>query len=340
MNITKIQSLGAFLMACAVAGSAAAQPLTVYSYRHYEADEKLFDQFTSETGIPVNVVKAKAGTLVERLKAEGSQTPADVLITADVARLQIAKDDGLLRPVESETLVSRIPAHLRDPDNHWFGFTKRARVIVYEPSRVDAAELSTYEDLADPKWRGRIVVRSSSNVYNQSLLASIIAHRGEASAFEWARGIRRNMARAPQGSDRDQMRAVAKGLADCAIVNTYYVGLMQNSSDPKDQAVGNQLEIFFPNQNGRGTHINVSGAGVTRHSDNPAAAVAFLEFLASDQAQASFPAATSEYPVVDGVPWSDQQIAWGTFKEDTVPLSQLGTHNAEAIRIFNRAGWE
>jgi len=335
---TKI--LSTLIFACALVGSSVAQTLTVYSYRHYEADKKLFNQFTSETGIPVKVVKAKAGTLVERLKAEGSQSPADILMTADVARLQIAKNEGLLQAVDSETLVSRIPGHLRDPDNHWFGFTKRARVIVYEPSRVDGAELSTYEDLADPKWRGRIVARSSSNVYNQSLLASLIAHHGEASALEWARGIRRNMARAPQGSDRDQMRAVAKGLADLAIVNTYYVGLMQNSSDPKDRAVGNQLKVFFPNQDGRGSHVNISGAGVTRHSRNRVAALDFLEFLASDRAQASFPAATSEYPVVDGVPWSEQQIAWGVFKEDTVALSELGARNAEAIRLFNRAGWE
>jgi len=325
-----------FTAVCAQATSG----LTVYSYRHYPSDAVLFAKFTEQTGIEVNVVKTKAGTLLERLKAEGEQTPADVIITSDAGRLHLAKAAGVLQPIQSELLQQRIPEHLRDPDNCWFGFTQRARVIVYAPDRVDVDALSTYENLAEPQWRGRLLVRSSANIYNQSLLASIIAAKGETAALAWAKAIRSNMARAPQGSDRDQMRAVYKGLADVALVNTYYVGLLQNSDNPQDRKVGNSLKIFFPNQQGRGAHVNVSGAGVIRATRNLAAATALLEFLASDEAQRTFPATTYEYPVVAGVAWSDQQQSWGTFKADTVNLEKLGEYNSQAVRLFNLAGWE
>ncbi len=329
-------------MLAAMSGATAllAESITVYSHRHYEADDALFARFTEETGIEVHVVKAGADELIERMRAEGANSPADVFITADAGRLVRAENAGLLQPVRSSILEERIPAHLRDPEGHWFGFTKRARVIVYAHDRVDADELSTYEALADRRWRGRILMRSSSHIYSQSLLASLIDAMGEKEAEEWARTMRRNLARRPQGSDRDQMRAVAAGLADIAIVNTYYVGLLTRSSDAGDRAAAEAVTIFFPNQENRGTHVNISGAGIAKASDNPAAALRLLEFLVSDEAQSRFPQATNEYPVVESVAWSPLQEAWGQFREDTLDLEILGERNADAVRIFNRTGWE
>ncbi|WOO39557.1 Fe(3+) ABC transporter substrate-binding protein [Rubellicoccus peritrichatus] len=323
-----------------LSGASANEEITLYTHRHYESDQALFEQFEKETGIDVKVVKASADSLMERLKAEGGNTPADVLITADAGRLHKAKEQGLLQPVESEVLIERIPANLRDPDNNWFGFTERARIIAYAKDRVKPEELSTYEALAEPQWRGRVLARSSSNIYNQSLLASIIAADGEKEAYKWASGVRKNMARPPQGSDRDQMRAVAAGLGDVAIVNTYYLGLLLNSDNPKDKKVGESLGVFFPNQKGRGTHINISGAGVVANASNPDGGKRFLEFLASDQAQESFPESSYEYPAVEGIQWSPLLESWGQFKQDDLSLSELGALNAEAIRVFNRAGWE
>ena len=314
--------------------------VTLYTHRHYEADEKLFAEFAKESGIKVNVVKSGADQLMERLKQEGENSPADLLMTADAGRLHRAKASGLLQPATSEILTKQVPASLRDPDDQWFGFTSRARVIVYSKERVQPAELSTYENLTDKKWRGRILVRSSSNIYNQSLLASMIAAHGEKEALAWVRAVRGNMARAPQGSDRDQMRGVAAGLADIAIVNTYYVGLLKNSSDPKDREVAKKIGVFFPNQDGRGSHINVSGAGVVKTSKNKAEAVKLLEFLASPKAQASFPNATYEYPVVQGIAWSDLLKTWGDFKPDSLNLAKLGELNKAAVKLFGKAGWE
>lgn len=319
---------------------AAEDPLVVYSHRHYESDDALFDTFTRETGIEVRVVKAGAGELLERLKSEGANTAADVLITADAGRLVEAKNAGLLAPVDSQTLRERIPATYRDPDGQWFGFTLRARILVYAPDRVSPDDLSTYEALADPQWRGRLLVRSSANIYNQSLMASLIAARGEKAAGEWAREVRQNMARPPQGSDRDQIRAVAAGLGDVALVNTYYVGLLLNSPDPKDRRVAREVDLFFPNQEGRGTHVNISGGGVLKASDQKEAAVRLLEFLASDRAQNVFPHATYEYPVVEDIEWSDLQKSWGDFKADDLNVSELGRRKTEAVKGFNRAGWE
>lgn len=326
-------------VAVALALPAFANELTLYSHRHYESDDALFAAFTKQTGIKINVVKAGADELIERLKAEGANTPADILITADAGRLVRAEKEGLLQPVQSKSLEDRIPASLRDPEGHWFGFTKRARVIIYAKDRVKPSDLSTYEDLADGKWRGRILARSSANIYNQSLLAAMIAHHGQAKAQEWARAVRGNMARPPQGSDRDQLRAVAAGLGDVAIVNTYYFGLLVNSTEAADRAAAAKLAVFFPNQNDRGTHVNISGAGVTKASKNREAAVKLLEFLASDEAQKVFPIETSEYPAVPSAEWSALQKSWGQFKEDTLNLSVLGELNEEAVRTFNRAGW-
>ncbi|MEM7396799.1 MAG: extracellular solute-binding protein, partial [Verrucomicrobiota bacterium] len=231
MNRLKLALLG--LVTWSIAAPLHAEEITLYSHRHYPSDDALFKRFTEKTGINVNVVKAKADELIERLKAEGENTPADIFMTADAGRLERAKAGGLLKAAPSTTLQSRIPSTFRDPDDTWFGFTKRARIIAYAKDRVKPSELSTYEDLMEKKWKGRILVRSSSNIYNQSLMASMIAAHGEQKATEWAGKIRNNMARAPQGSDRDQMRAVAAGLGDVALVNTYYVGLLLNSSSAK-----------------------------------------------------------------------------------------------------------
>jgi iron(III) transport system substrate-binding protein len=314
--------------------------VNLYTHRHYEADETLFEAFTSKTGIEVNIVKAEADELIERLKSEGAGSPADLLITADAGRLERAQQAGLLRPVTSEILQRDIPAHLRESDGHWFGLTARARVIAYAKDRVTPAELSTYEALAERTWKGRLLSRSSSNIYNQSLLASIIAHSGDDAALAWARGVRANMARPPQGSDRDQMRAVAAGLADVAIVNTYYLGLLANSEDPADRQVAQKIGIFFPNQGGRGAHINISGAGVTRHAKNPENAIVLLEFLVATEQQSAFASANFEYPVNPAAEWSPLTTNWGTYKADTLNLGELGTHNAAAVKTFDLAGWE
>ena len=332
--------LALFITVLATCFSAAAETLTLYSHRHYQSDSELFERFTEKTGIEVKVVKASADELIERLKAEGENSPADILIAADAGRLQRAKAAGVLQPLSSEILFERIPAAYRDPDNTWFGFTLRARVFAYAADRVDASELGSYEDLANKNWRGRLLIRSSANIYNQSLLASMLAHHGEEKAQAWAAAVRKNMARPPQGSDRDQMRAVAAGLGDLAVVNTYYVGLLLRSDNPKDREVARSLSIHFPNQDDRGTHVNVSGAGMARHSPNPEAALKFLEFLSSDEAQKTFPQTTSEYPVVGDVPWSDLQLVWGEFKKDSLNLNTLGNLNTQAVQTFNKAGWE
>ncbi len=335
-----IHSLSFIALACSLAPCLQAGEITLYSHRHYESDDALYAKFTDQTGIKVNVVKAGADELIERLKSEGENTEADIFITADAARLHLAKTAGVLSPVDSGVLAKRIPAHLRDADNQWFGFTMRARIIAYAKDRVKPEELSTYEALAEPNWKGRVLARSSSNVYNQSLLASVIAEHGREKATEWARGVRGNMARPPQGSDRDQARAVVAGLGDVAIVNTYYMGLLANSEDEADHKVANSIGIFFPNQDGRGAHVNVSGGGLIKNSDNKEDAIKFLEFLASDEAQKSFPGTTYEYPVVEGIEWSDLMKSWGEFKQDPLSLTKLGENNATAVEVFNEVGWE
>ncbi len=319
--------------------NAASNELMLYSHRHYPSDDILYEKFKEKTGIQIKVVKGDADQLIERIKAEGKNCPADLFITADAGRLERAKSLGLLQSIESDTLKLRIPESLRDPQSQWFGFTMRARVIVYAKDRVNPKELSTYEDLTDPKWKGRILVRGASSVYNQSLLASIIAAHDENYATEWARKICANMARPPQGADREQIRAVAEGLGDIAIVNTYYLGLLTTSVAEADRKAAEKVEIFFPNQNDRGTHVNVSGGGVVKTSKNVDAARMFLEFLISDEVQAIFPQTSCEYPVVSSVPWPELQKKWGEFKRDTLNVSKLGELNTQAVRCFNKAGW-
>ena len=314
--------------------------INIYSHRHYDSDKILFKRFTEKTGIEVNVVKGSADQLIERLINEGENSPADILLTVDAGRLYRAKIANILEPVKSPILKNNIPYNFRDPENYWFGFSVRARVFVYSKDRVKPSELSTYEDLANSKWKGRIVVRSSSNIYNQSLMSSIIEANGSKEAHKWAKAIRGNMARAPRGNDRDQARAVASGIADVAIMNTYYIGKLKNSKDPKDREVANNVAVFFPNQNDRGTHVNISGGGLVKTSKNKKNAIKFLEFLSSSEAQDVFGNINYEYPVNIKNNKSELLKSWGDFKIDELNLSNLGKRNSEAVKIFDKAGWE
>lgn len=315
--------------------------VNLYSARKEALIKPLLERFTERTGIEVNLVTGSADALIKRLEVEGRNTPADLLITVDAGRLHRAREAGLFRSIESATLTERVPAHLRHEEGQWFGLSQRARVIAYSRERVDSAELSTYLALADDRWKDRICVRSSDNIYNQSLLASMVAAHGEERAAEWARSVVENMARRPQGGDRDQVMAVAAGVCDVAIINTYYYGRMRSESAQADQReAAARVALFFPNQAGRGTHVNVSGAGVTRHAKRPGNAVRLLEFLVGDDAQEWYAEVNHEYPVVPSAPVSEAVRAWGyPFKQDRLPLSRLGELNATAVRIFDRAGW-
>jgi iron(III) transport system substrate-binding protein len=312
--------------------------VNVYSHRHYDSDVKLFAAFTKQTNIKVNVVKADADGLMHRMELEGESSPADLLLTVDAGRLYRAKEKGLLQPITSELIQKAIPSHLRDTDNQWFCLTKRARIIVYAKERINPTQLSTYEDLTSPKWKGKILIRSSDNTYNQSLLASMIAHKGEDSAKIWAEGIVKNMAREPKGNDTDQVTALVVGEGDLAIVNTYYVAKMLLAEETK--SFKNKIGVFFPNQTDRGAHFNVSGAGVAKYSPNKSNAIKLLEFLCSEQAQLIFAEANQEYPVREGVALSPILASFGKFKEDTLDLSLLGKYNSSAVKIFDKVGWK
>lgn len=314
--------------------------VNLYTNRHYDTDKLLLDKFEEQTNIQVNVLKGGSDELIEKITREGEDTSADLLITADAGRLHRAKSKGLLQPLEDDTLFNNIPENLRDAENYWFGLTVRGRVLVYSKDRVDPTELSTYEDLADEKWEDRILVRSSSNIYNQSLLASFIEIHGEEWATEWAAGVVDNMARKPQGNDRAQATAIASGEGDIAIMNTYYLGKMLNSSNEEEVKVAKQLEIFFPSQETTGTHINVSGIGLTKHAKNKENAIKLMEYLSSVEAQEMFAQANYEYPVNPKVEPSELLSSWGEFKPQDINLSKLGENNTKAYMIFNRVGWK
>ena len=314
--------------------------LNIYTHRHYDSDKILFQKFTDFTGIDINIIKGSADQLIQRLENEGMNSPADILLTVDAGRLHRAKNKGLLQSISSDVLIRNIPEQMRDKDNYWFGLSVRARVIVYSKERVSKQELSSYEDLANPKWKGRLAIRSSNNIYNQSLLASIIAANGSDEALKWVKSVRENMARKPRGNDRDQIRAVASGIADIGVVNTYYVGLLENSSNGNDVKVAEKVAIFFPNQSDRGTHINVSGGGVTKSSKNKSEAIFFLEFLTLESSQNTFAKNNYEYPLRFDKKNSDLISKWGNFKSDEIHLSKLGENNAEAVKLFDKAAWE
>jgi iron(III) transport system substrate-binding protein len=327
----------AALVALTAQAPAQAAEVNLYSSRHYQTDEELYKDFTKATGIKVNVIQAGGSDLIQRLQREGRNSPADVFLTEDAGVIGRADVGGLLQPVKSAALEKAIPPNLREPNGNWFGFTQRARVIMYHKDRVQPAQLSTYEDLADPKWKGKILIRSSSNAYNQSLVASLMQAHGAQHTEQWAKGIVANMARAPQGGDRDQITAMLAGEGDIVVSNTYYLGHLMKDDPKRFEKVG----VFFPNQNDRGTHVNVSGGGVTRYAPNKDNAVKFLEFLATAEAQKVFAEANFEYPVRVGVPMSPVIAAWGTdFKRDPLNVGVLAKTNAEAVRLMDRAGWK
>lgn len=318
---------------------AIAQEVNLYSYRQEALIKPLIDAFTAKTKIKVNLVSGGEDALIERLKAEGDASPADLLITVDAGRLVRAKELGLFQPVKSAVIESTVPAAYRDPDGTWTALSLRGRPIMYSVERVKPADLSTYEDMANAKWKGKICVRSSGHIYNQSMLATMIESQGSAKAEAWAKGVGENLARKPAGGDRDQLKAIAAGECDLALSNTYYLAGMAQSKDPADLDVAKKVKIFWPNQNDRGAHVNVSGIGVTKSSKNVANAVQFIEFMLSDEAQKIHAEVVGEFPIKAGIQRSEIVASFGTFKADNAPLAALAKNNAEAVRIFDRTGW-
>ncbi|MHA3026950.1 Fe(3+) ABC transporter substrate-binding protein [Chromohalobacter israelensis] len=329
----------ALLAGAIFAGDALAEEVNIYSARHYDSDQALYDAFTEKTGIDVNILEGDSDQLIERIRREGAASPADIMLTVDAGRLWRAEQAGVFQGIESDVLNERLPDAMRHPEGKWFGFSQRVRAIFYDPDDIDPANLKRYEDLADPRFEGDICIRSSNNIYNQSLLASMIAHHGMDDAEAWAQGVVDNMARDPEGGDTDQIRGVASGECDIAVANHYYYVRLLESDDASDRETAESVEILLPNQDGRGAHVNVGGAGVVADAPNRDNAIRFLEFLASDEAQRLFAAGNHEFPVVDGVEVDGTLATWGDFKRDALNINALGEHNPEAIRIFDRVGW-
>jgi iron(III) transport system substrate-binding protein len=317
---------------------AIAGEVNLYSARHYDTDLVLYDAFTAATGITVNLIEGSGDALQARIEAEGMNSPADLFLTVDAGRLHRAEVAGLFQPVESGILDERIPEALRHPDDLWFGLTTRARVIFYSVEDGLPEGLATYEDLADPRFEGEICMRTSSNIYNVSLMAELIEVLGEEAAEDWARGIGRNLARPPQGGDTDQLRALAAGECSLAISNTYYWGRLKVSSNPDDNAVAEAIAFIFPNQEDRGTHINISGAGVLVNAPNRDNAVAFVEYLVSDEAQRILADGNNEYPVVAGVEITGPMRDFTDFRSSGVNASVFGNNAALAVAVWDRAG--
>ena len=333
--------LAAALALAIGAGAALADgEVNVYTSRHYKFDDQLYADFTAATGVQVNVIEGKGDELMERMKAEGANSPADVFVTVDAGMLWRAEQAGLFQPTQSDLLTARIPENLRHPDGLWYGFSKRARVFVIDADKVDPALVQRYEDLARPELKGQICIRSSSNIYNLSLLGSIIANDGLEAAEAWAKGVVANMAREPEGGDTDQIKGVAAGACAVAVTNTYYFVRLLTSDKPEEAEMAKKLTLVFPNQEDRGTHVNVSGAGVAANAPNRENAVKLLEFLAGDAAQGYFAQGNNEYPVVEGVAPNAAVVALGQFKEDPINVAQLGQNQPEAQKVFDRAGWK
>ncbi|MDZ7844343.1 MAG: Fe(3+) ABC transporter substrate-binding protein [Anaerolineales bacterium] len=328
------------LAATAIALPVAADSVNVYSARHYDSDDRLYEMFTEQTGIEVNVLEGDSDELIQRIKREGDASPADIMMTVDAGRLWRAEDEGIFQPTESEVLDERIPDRVSHPEGLWFGFSQRLRLVFYNKENFDPDELETYEDLADDRFEGQICIRSSSNIYNQSLVASIIAEHGEAGAKEWAQGLVDNLARSPQGGDTDQIRGAAAGECELAVANHYYYLRLLNSDDPDDREVAEKVGVIFPNQDGRGAHANVGGAGVVDGAPNREAAVKLLEFLSSDEAQRLFAEGNNEYPVVADAALPEALQEWHQdIVLDDVNVSALGRNNPKAVRIMDEVGW-
>lgn len=322
------------------ASQAQAADVNVLSARHYGSDQAIWDAFTRSTGIKVNVVEAEHDQLVQRLKSEGAGSPADVLITVDAGRLAHASDAGLLQPVRIQALDALLPAHLRHPEGHWYGLAVRARVLVYHKDRINPLSIPTYESLADPRLKGKLLTRSGTNIYNLGLVGSIIAAHGVDKTRAWARGIVANLARPPQGGDTDQIKAVAAGVGDVAISNSYYLARLMASEKPEERAIASRLGVVFPNQGDRGTHVNISGAAITKHAPNKANAIRLVEFLVSPEAQRLFTNGSLEYPANPNVAPHPVLASFGSFRQDAVNASAFAKHSVEASRIMDESGWK
>jgi iron(III) transport system substrate-binding protein len=328
---------------CAAAVSAGAQEnvVNIYSGRHYQTDEALYAGFTKATGIKINKIEASEDAIIERIRNEGARSPADVMITVDAGRLWRAEQLGLFQPVKSAALDKRIPDNLREPGGHWFGFSMRARVIAYNKDKVKPGELTTYEQLADPKWKGRVCMRSSTNIYNLSLMGALIDHSGEQKAEQWAKGVRTNLAQEPKGGDTDQLKNVAAGVCDVTVSNQYYYARLARSQKPDEKQAAEKIALVFPNQQTWGTHVNISGAGVLKHAPHRDNAVKFLEYLASDEAQRYFADGNNEWPVVRGVKVDNPVLnALGDFKADRLNVAALGKNQPSSQKIYDRVAWK
>jgi len=316
---------------------AATDEVNVYSYRKPQLIDPLFEAFTQQTGIRVNSVFAKKG-LLQRLKSEGRNSPADLVFTTDIGRLTDIQRAGLTQSVNSPTLRAAVPANYREPQGHWFGLTARARIIVVSKGRVTPGEIEDYEDLVDPLWQGRVCTRSAKHPYMVALTASMIAAHGYAHAKQWLDGLRNNLARRPQGNDRAQVKAIYNGLCDVAVINHYYMAKML--ADPKQKSWAESVRVIFPNQSGRGTHMNVSGVALTKHAPHRDSAIVLMEFLASEQGQALYAKENGEYPVTSGVPWNALQQSWGKFRQDSLSLATIADHRARAVRLADEVGYD
>ena len=317
-----------------------ANEVNLYSARKEKLIKPLLDEFTKKTNIKVNLLTAKADSLLKRLNAEGKNSPADLLITTDAGRLHRAKSLGVLQAVNSAILLKQVPKNLRDPDNYWFGLSLRARPIFYVKDKVNPNNLSSYEDLATKKWHKKICIRSSSNIYNQSLVASMIHHHGNKKTLSWAQQFTKNFAVPPRGGDRDQIKNAAAGMCQIAIANTYYFANMINGNNKQQQNSAAKMALFWPNQNDRGAHVNISGIGLTKAAKNKENAIKLMEFLLNDSSQQWYSQVNYEYPVRDNIALHPTLASWGKFKADTINLSKLGELNSQAVKIMDQAGWK
>ena len=337
----KILSLLAiFMLGCAE--NETEQVVNIYSQRHYDVDQMQYDNFEKSTGIKVNVIKSNADELIQRMQNEGDNSPADLFITVDVGKLWQASNMGLLQKYQDESLTDGITESLLDKNGFWIPVTYRSRILVHSNERVQRSELSTYEDLANSKWKGRLLVRSSSNSYNQALLSSLVGNLGDEATKSWTQAVVSNFARDPKGNDRDQVKAIAAGQGDVAIVNSYYIGLLLSSENEEEINAGKSVSVFFPNQGEgqRGSHINVSGIALAKNSPNKSNALKLIRYLTTDEAQETYVNNTYEYSVKPNIMPNKIVSDWGSFKKDPLDLNMLGIKRNDAIRIFDAAGWK
>lgn len=341
MSVIAITFIISTIFAASQAMAQDNKSLNLYSSRHYQTDEALYANFTRHTGIRINRLEASEDALIERIRNEGARSPADVLVTVDAGRLWRAEQLGFFQPVQSPLLEARIPENYREPNGLWFGFSLRTRLIAYHKAKVQAAELPTYESLADPQWKGRICMRSSTSIYNLSLMGAMISHLGEAAAEQWAQGVKANLARDPKGGDTDQLKSVAAGECDLTVTNQYYYARLARSGKPEEREIAQKVGVLLPNQASWGAHVNISGAGVMKHAPNREAAVKFLEYLASDQAQRYFAEGNNEWPVVVGLKIDNPVLAaLGAFKQDSLNVAVLGRNQPAAQKIYDRVDWK